>query len=678
MMWIRKVPSELRFRTSLSIVGILWAALTYSASAYGEPLLVELAHDGRTTWTIFLSSEAGPVERFACEELTHYVEKICGVALTTTSRADAPHTIQIGLRSQLKTASETLKSKAGYDGYAASIGPERIVVAGDNPRGVLYGVYDLLERMGCRWVVQGLDPQDPEVVPRKTHLMLPADSWAEAGAIEFRSCNASSLLFEILPDRVLPQIRWAARNRYNVLSWQAHHLPGRVAVEIQQLADCGALDEMTRRGLILHGPGHCFPFFLSSDKYFEKHPEWFGLYDGARRKHGDEVPLMNFCWSNPDAVAEFIRNVESFVARWPQLKMLYMVGIDGGGICQCPNCQARGASDLIVDVFNRLTDRLTTAAPEVIVETVIGYGLLEKPPREARPNGKWRGLYAHWGRNHRQSYGDADYAMKANIETWTKLFPHYTVCSYYAAGSHQPFNSPPFLHAIEGDVKYLVQRGASGHLTLQYPHGFWWNFSFNLAAAGQYSYYYPERRPREQLKDYAMTYFGADAGPIVDEYLAGLGDNENLEASYRASRGDAKLDDLRKLRSFQEIADKAAAAASADPVYSRRILNLAKAMEYLRRLGPARSHVIKAEQAMKKHAAGTVDADEVVRLISAARSYIRELENRADRLEASIPGVMDAAWMRSWTLNRTMNGPLDGVEKQFKAATTQATRPATR
>ena len=497
-----------------SLVGLPHASPAMGAEApFPSEQSVKLVADGGTPWRIGLSQSAGPVERFAAAELRRYVEQMTGARLEFTGSDPGEHVVQLGLRSLLQTTGGLPSAKPGYDGYAIVVAKRSIVVAGDNPRGLLYGVYDLLERLGCRWYHPSLDPRDPELVPCSPDLSLPVDSWSEASPIEFRVYNGSALFFEIVPDRLLPQIDWAAKNRYNAVSWQAHHGPGRVAAEIEQMAACGALDAMDKRGLMLHGPGHCFPFFLSSEKYFDEHPEWFGLHDGKRFKHGGEWPMMNYCWSNPEANAEFIRSVEAFVKKWPQIRILYMVGIDGGNVCGCERCQARGGPDLIVDLFNRLADHLAATAPNVILETVIGYGPLEQPPEDAVPNGKWRGLYAHWGRNHGQSYGDPDYTKRANMETWISRFDRQTICSYYAAASHQPFNAPPFLHALEGDMKYLVNHGVSGHLTLQYPHGFWWNFSFNLAAAGRYAYYYPARGPREQLRRLRAGVFRGRSGP---------------------------------------------------------------------------------------------------------------------------------------------------------------------
>ena len=40
---------------------------------------------------------------------------------------------------------------------------------------------------------------------------------------------------------MLPQVDWAAKNRYNGISWQAHHKPGSVGEELGQMRNCGVL-----------------------------------------------------------------------------------------------------------------------------------------------------------------------------------------------------------------------------------------------------------------------------------------------------------------------------------------------------------------------------------------------------------------------------------------------------
>ncbi len=641
----------------------IWLGDAYAAEAVPP---AELVKDGATVWRIALPPAAGVVERFAGVELTRYLEQISGARLGTARQGDDGHVIHLGLREHLVAAGQDLpEAKPGYDGYSICIAPRSIAIAGDHPRGVLYGVYDLLERLGCRWYVPTLDPKDPEVVPRRSELSLPVGQWSESGRIELRIYNGSALFFEIIPERLLPQIDWAAKNRYNGVSWQAHHEPGRVGLEMEQMQACGALAAMQERGLILHGPGHCFPYFLPTEKYFEEHPEWFGLHDGKRRPHGGSWPIMNYCWSNPQANAELIRNVEAFVQRWPQLRILYMTGIDGGQVCRCADCQSRGGPNLIVDLYNRLSDRLAEVAPGVVLESVMGYGPLEQPPDRAVPNGKWQAIYAHWGRNHRQAYGDADYAQRENMETWSAHFPRYQICAYYAAASHQPFHGPPFLHALAGDTEYLIQHRVTGTLPLQYPHGFWWNFSFNLAMGGLYPYYHPERHPRAALRDYAMTTFGPKAGPVLAEYLETLGDNQHIEVSYRASRGEATEDDVRWLGRMRKMIDRAAELAADEPVYAYRVGKLAAGMDVLLHLAPGRSRIIAAEQALADYHEGRVERSVVEQCIAEGRAYLAALRAHAAQVSAADNGVLSAEWLDGWTINRTMGHPLDEVEKKL-------------
>ena len=327
---------------------------------------VQLAKEGKTQWRIFLPAEAGIVERFACDELEKYIEQMSGARLTDTSEPDKPRTIRLGLRKDLGPSEDLPDSKPGHDGYSVSVSPDSITLAGDNPRGVLYGVYDVLERMGCRWYHPALDPNDPEVVPKNPNLSLPLGKWSESARIEDRVYWISGLAFRIVPEHAIPQLDWAAKNRFNTLSWQC--VVELIDRHLEEMKAGGIFDEMAKRGLMLHGPGHSFPYFLSTERYFEKHPEWFGFRDGKRQPHGGVWPATNYCTSNAEANEEFIRNVEAFVKKYPQIERLDLLPIDGGWPCECEQCLKSTPTDLLVGLFNKLSDRLEKAAPDVILD----------------------------------------------------------------------------------------------------------------------------------------------------------------------------------------------------------------------------------------------------------------------------------------------------------------------
>jgi hypothetical protein len=639
---------------------------------------VQLTHAGTSDWSIAVPAGAGEVEQFAASELRKYIGLMSGAGFPQTTAPASGKTILVGVRKDLKSAIALPDAKKGFDGYSVAVTPQGIVVAGENARGALYGAYDLLERLGCRWWMPNLDPRDPEVVPRNPDLSLPEGTWAEAGAIEIRLYNGSAFFFEVVPGRVLPQIEWAARNRYNFIGWQPHHLPGKMEEELEQFKACGAFDEMRKRGIAFHGPCHSFPQFLPTDRYFKDHPEWFGLLDGKRQPHGGKWPIANYCWSNAEANEEFMRNVESFVKRWPQIKILNLEWIDGGVVCRCPECEKRGGANLIIELFNTLSERLAKVAPDVMLEMVLGYGPIDDPPTGSQPNGKWQGVYAHWGRNMRTSYDDPDYFRRPNMLVWTSYFPLYQICSYYGAGSHTPINGPPFLHALEKDTKYLVEHNARGTYVLHYPHPMWWNCSFTLGEAGRQSYYYPDRSVRESLRDLAMSYYGPKVGPLADEYLCMLGSNENLENSYRASVGDAKDDDLKWFAEMRVLMNRMQMLAADDEVTSYRVAKLGSSLELITKTGTVQRGLADAKAAMEQWREGKAKADDVQTTIAAARAYGKEVRAMGDRLEAAYPGTAAGEWLESWTINRVLYAPLDKLEKELKgeAPAEKSAKPA--
>jgi len=623
----------------------------------------KLASAGKTDWHIQLSPHAGPVEQFAAEELCRYFHKITGAELSMTQ--GGKKIILLGLRKDLPA--EALPTpKKGADGYTLSVSPDKIIIAGDNPRGVLYGVYDLLERMGCRWYVPKLDPKDPEVVPNSPNLSVPVGNWSEASPFEDRIYWLSGLAFEVRQKQALAQIDWAAKNRFNILSWQC--VPEKIDSDLAEMQSKGIFAAMEKRGLVLHGPGHSFPYFLSTEKYFKDHPEWFGMRDGKRQPHGGVWPATNFCMSNQAAVDQFMANVEEFVKKYPQIKRLDLLPIDGGLPCQCAECSKNTPTDLAISLYNKVTERVAKVAPDVVVDCVPGYSVLEKPPVKVRPDDRLSACYAHWGRDHRTSYGDAEYERKDELLQWMSVFKRFWICSYYAANSHQPWTGPPYLHALQGDTEFMLKHHVTGAFVLEFPPGFWWNNSFNIRMAGIYPYYYPARDPGSELRDYAFRYYGPKAGPLVYEYLLTTGSNKHLESSYRASRGDATPEDMAFLGEMQALLKRAADLAHADSTYAYRVGKLGVGMELLMHFGPGRRvKVREAEQTVDACLSGKATPEEARKKIAEARAFADEVIAHARKLAAANPdnGTMDADWVKGWAIGFGFECALAAAEKKL-------------
>lgn len=594
-----------------------------------------VVNDGRSDWRIVNMSDSSRVSAFAAGELRWYLAMIGGFELQFADAVDETPSIVLGLRSDIcPSEAELLPAPAeGFDGFALTITPNRIVIAGDNDRGVLYGVYELLERVGCRWFYPMMDPADPEIVPRLDTIALDCETYAVASQIPIRICNASSFFFDIDPIVMKKQLDVAMKARYNGMGWQCDHRTP-VGDQYRELAETGVIDAIQKRGMMLHGPAHSFPHFLPNE-LFDEHPEWFGMKDDKRVKQ--EIGGRQFCWSNAEARKVFVDNAERFVLESPAISIFCTLAYDGGLACECPECAKSTPGDLVFQLLNELVERLQVSAPHVMVETSGGYNPVHEPPRVTKAHDKLRIVWAHWGRAHDMGFDDPRYGWLENLETWRKAARGgLTLCMYYTDNFATPWISAPYERVIEGDRRYILgKRGQSTPLSLwdsplsshegsvngiymlMWPKGCWWNHSLNHYLAGR-CFYDANITPRELLRDYAMYYFGPDAGPLLLDYYIEWADN--IELPYRVKDDSRPSDRAMLAEQRRRFIDPAVAAVEGDIVLSHRVRKVALLHEAAEKLTEAhRMH----DEIENLRAAGDFDAASA--LLDQAKTYTDDL-----------------------------------------------------
>ena len=523
------LPSPRRSIGSYAIGVVLLMVIARSNTA------MTLAENGHSDWRISSPSMKTAAVPHAVAELRAYFNRVSGAELSVAEADWSGPEIIVGLRSELSAEDQAQlpAKKDGADGYSIAIidSPPRIIIAGDNPRGTIYGVYDLLERLGCRWFYPQQDAKDTEVVPRLAKVELPAGSWAVASPIATRVCNGDAWFFKIDPEAAKKQIDWAMKNRYNVIGWQC--MPSNQEKspleQYNDLRDAGVLTELEKRGMTLHGPAHSFDHFLNSKSYFDQHPEWFGVRDGKR------VPQAamgaQFCWSNADGRREFVKNATTFIAAAPLVSTFCTIPFDGGPACECDECRKIGGSNLAMLLMGELIASVKQVRPDVAVEQVAGYSPLAQPPTDVAkiPPGL-RFIWAQWGRNHGLGYSDPRYDA-TSLEAWRAVAGgRLSICQYYGDTFSQPWVMGPFTRAIADDRRYFVDKHIDETYMLMYPKGYWWNHGFNMSLAGP-AFYDVSLDPVAEVRDYALHYFGPKAGPLLAEYYDEW--IKNIDMTYR-------------------------------------------------------------------------------------------------------------------------------------------------
>ena len=331
----------------LQIVVAVWvAALVGCESLFGpQDGKLHLADRGRpSAYRIVLPADPLPSETYAAEELKKYVKELTGVSLGTGARAIV-----------LERGAESL----GEDGFRLYAKDGDLHVAGGR-RGVLYGVYELLETYG------GVGWFAPErtVVPAIDALTVPADlDDTQIPAFELR---------ETLWHVVFKDADYAARLRLNGNSPNFTEKHGGKSYRFG-----GGL-----------GNCHTFQRLVPVEKYGKTHPEYFAMRDGRRVVTGEPQRTIQLCLTNPDVLRIATEGVLAAIRKDPTAKYYGVSQNDNQNYCQCPKCAAideeegshAGAQMRFV---NAIAEEVEKTYPDKIIET-LAYQYTRKPPKKTR------------------------------------------------------------------------------------------------------------------------------------------------------------------------------------------------------------------------------------------------------------------------------------------------------
>ena len=310
---------------------------------------------------------------FAAVELQSYLRRLTGRAddfvIVDDQSTPAGELIVVGGPASNAT-SQNLTAAIGIDTDAlTALGPQgyRIktgtvdgrqitLVAGGSRIGTLYGAYDLLHRLGCRWFG-----------PESFHEEVPQGDWQPTFDVTEKP-DFSIRGFYVCEKRGGREFwLWMARNRLNYWYVQAGDMPYLRKLGIRMA--CGTHDAE----LLFLGPESPYPYnhpqfkaddncpqdpypisseYLGDDNkdgrlsYFEAHPEWYAWVDGKRIQGVGKWGGTNFCTSNADATEEFTTNyVKTLIdGIYRGADVVNFWTLDDGKWCQCPKCQAEGTS----------------------------------------------------------------------------------------------------------------------------------------------------------------------------------------------------------------------------------------------------------------------------------------------------------------------------------------------
>lgn len=311
-----------------------------------------LSVNGETDYVIIRGANASPSEVTAAETLREYLLRVSGAAFTVLD--DTAHVsekeIIVGKTNREGEGSYTVdRDKLGDDGLKIFVYGEKLVIAGGEKRGTLYGVYTFLEDvLGCRWFTKELT-----VMPEYPFISVRRD-----------------LAVEQVPVFTSRDVFW--RCTFDADFSAAQKINSGISTERNLTQAEGG--SVQYAGWFVH----TFNLLLPPDEYFASHPEYYAYTENGTRE------TTQLCLTNPDVLRIVTENAKEWLSAHPDGKIISISQNDGDGNCVCENCKAiddeeGSPSGSLLRFVNAAAREIAKEFPDVLVDT-LAYDYTRKAP----------------------------------------------------------------------------------------------------------------------------------------------------------------------------------------------------------------------------------------------------------------------------------------------------------
>lgn len=393
---------------------VLSTALFLSISADA----ITLTRDGRSPYSIVLARPAIPSEERAAAELQKFVEEMSGARLPIVEKCLSKMCIVLQPDAATLASEESVLRTEGA----------HLIISGGRPRGVLYGVYGLLDRLGCRWYTSAVSR-----IPKRPTIELGSLNQRLRPDFEYREPFYTEAF----------ERDWAARNRTNGNSMK--------------------LDESTGGRFAYYPFVHSFDTLLPPTKYFAEHPEYYSLVDGKRK-------ASQLCLTNPDVLRISTATVMEWIREHPEASIYSVSQNDGRGWCECDGCQRlereEGGrhSGPILHFVNAVAAEVEKKYPGRLIDT-LAYYYTDIPPAKVRPRPNVRIRLCPINNCQAHRYDDPrcphNRPFMDNLKGWAAITKQIYVWHYNTNFHHYTMPFPDYDEFI-GDIPLYKRSGVVG------------------------------------------------------------------------------------------------------------------------------------------------------------------------------------------------------------------------
>lgn len=486
--------------------------------------------------------------------------------------------IELGLFSDFDLSMDGIEDAALDDAIHIDVRESKGVIAGSNPRSVLFAVYRFLEANGCRWIRPG---PDGDYVPTRRIDNLSV-RLKDKAVYRFRGHNNSGA-YSI--EYIVSKIEWGAKVGLNTYyneflipkkffqSWYNRDYPSLRDPEPRTDAEIVAYNqllnrEVKRRGWFLHAAGHGWnaKFFGTPETACdhwgemtvpEEQTEYLALSKGKRVYR--KPTTTELCYGNHKVRERLVRLAADYAETHPQVDYLHFWLDDSmNNTCECELCRHQRVSDFYIMILNALDRELSRRSLPVRIVFLIYQDTLWPPQRERLLNqDRFALMFAPISRLYDEPYelpgkdcvpppynlnkNTSPQDSKTNVcflQAWQDVFQgrcfaydyHMWLFHFYDPGYYG------YLELLAEDIRRLPRLKLDGFVSCQmqrtfFPHGF-----------PHYAHARMLWNPGPNLDVWAKTYFqGAfgEEGASVLAHMKTLSDLFSPEYFY--GRGKKKV-----------------------------------------------------------------------------------------------------------------------------------------
>ena len=522
---------------------------------------LDLAVRGRAPeYAIVHAADALPSVKYAAEELRDFTEKMTGVRLPIVTDDQPMPAKAIVLGRVREATGVSLPRAASDDSFRLLAKPPRLFVTGGK-RGVLYGVYELLERFGgCRWYASW-----HTVVPARDAFSVPDDlDDVQTPAFPHRE----PFWWDMFNGD------FAARNRANGPAMRVGAKHGGPA------------------GRFGGGLGNCHTFdrLLPPKKYFDAHPEYFSMVNGKRLKEHTQL-----CLTNPDVLRIVTSNVLACIRKDPTADYYGVSQNDWYNYCECSACAAVDAEEeshagTMVRFVNAIAEAVEKEFPDKIIET-LAYQYTRKPPKKTKLRHNVMPclctIECDFSRPLPASGYHQNVKFVDEIKAWHAQATRLYVWDYVTDFHCYPYPFPD-AYALQGNVQFFRDNGVYALFEQGDRQGCNAGFAELKAWLLAKWMWNPDRPMKPLLDDFFAGFYGAGA-PFVREYFEEL---HRLQIAYTSADTNRWLNCHQNIPSpdipaafwgrADALLEKAAAAVKGDKTLEFNVRTARFGVDYVR------------------------------------------------------------------------------------------------